>query len=65
MVDYRPLPMPGNEGLKSFSRVILKIGADYWAVERADPGRQTPPVVRAITGVSAQTLNAETSVCSL
>ncbi|MBM3834912.1 MAG: hypothetical protein FJ403_16885 [Verrucomicrobia bacterium] len=34
MVDYRPLPMPGNEALMSFSRVILKIGADYWAVER-------------------------------
>jgi hypothetical protein len=34
MVDYRPLPMPGNEALKSFSRVILKIGSDYWAVER-------------------------------
>ena len=34
MVDYRPLPMPGNEGLKSFSRVILKVGTEYWAVER-------------------------------
>jgi hypothetical protein len=34
MVDYRPLPMPGSEGLKSFSRVILKIGSEYWAVER-------------------------------
>jgi hypothetical protein len=34
MVDYRPLPMPGNEGLRSFSRVILKIGNEYWAVER-------------------------------
>jgi hypothetical protein len=34
MVDYRPLPMPGNEALKSFSRVILKIGSEYWAVER-------------------------------
>ncbi len=34
MVDYRPLPMPGNEALLSFSRVILKIGAEYWAVER-------------------------------
>ena len=34
MVDYRPLPMPGNEGLKSFSRVILKVGNEYWAVER-------------------------------
>jgi hypothetical protein len=34
MVDYRPLPMPGNEALKSFSRVILKVGEEYWAVER-------------------------------
>ena len=35
-----PAPMPGNEALKSFSRVILKIGADYWAVERGRFGRQ-------------------------
>ncbi len=34
MVDYRPMPMPGNEGLKSFSRLILKVGDEYWAVER-------------------------------
>ena len=34
LVDYRPLPAPGNEVLKSFSRVILKIGTEYWAVER-------------------------------
>lgn len=34
MVDYRPLPLPGNEALKSFSRVIVKIGGDYWAIER-------------------------------
>lgn len=34
MVDYRPLPMPGNEVLKSFSRVIVKIGSEYWAIER-------------------------------
>jgi hypothetical protein len=34
MVDYRPLPMPGKELLKSFSRVILKIDNEYWAVER-------------------------------
>jgi hypothetical protein len=34
MVDYRPLPMPGNEALQSFSRVIIKLGADYWAIER-------------------------------
>jgi hypothetical protein len=35
-VDYRPLPLPGSAGLKSFSRVILKIGSEYWAIE---PGR--------------------------
>ncbi len=34
MVDYRPMPLPGNEALKSFSRVIIQIGAEYWAVER-------------------------------
>jgi hypothetical protein len=34
MVDYRPMPRPGNEVLKSFSRVIIQIGAEYWAVER-------------------------------
>ena len=34
MVDYRPLPMPDNAGLQSFSRVIVKIGNEYWAVER-------------------------------
>jgi hypothetical protein len=34
LVDYRAMPLPGNEGLQSFSRVILKIGDDYWAVER-------------------------------
>jgi hypothetical protein len=34
MVDYRPLPMPGNEALQSFSRVILKVGTEYWAIER-------------------------------
>ena len=34
MVDYRSMPMPGNEALKSFSRVIVKIGAGYWAIER-------------------------------
>ena len=46
MVDYRPMPLPGREGLKSFSRVIVKIGRDYWAIERgttlADRHRLTP-----------------------
>ena len=33
-VDYRPLPMPRNPELLSHSRVILKIGEDFFAVER-------------------------------
>jgi hypothetical protein len=34
MVDYRPLPIPDKPGLLSNSRVILKIGTEYWAIER-------------------------------
>jgi hypothetical protein len=33
MVDYRPMPMPGNPELVSNSRVIVRIGRDYFAVE--------------------------------
>ena len=33
-VDYRPLPSPRNPLLLSHSRVILKIGEEFWAVER-------------------------------
>ncbi len=33
MIDYRSLPMPGKPELFSNSRLILKIGTDYWAVE--------------------------------
>lgn len=33
-VDYRPLPLTRTPGLLSHSRVILKIGDDFWAVER-------------------------------
>jgi hypothetical protein len=33
-VDYRALPSPRNPLLLSHSRVILKIGAEFWAVER-------------------------------
>ncbi len=32
-IDYRELPVPDSFAL-SESRVILKIGADYWAIER-------------------------------
>lgn len=45
-VDYRPMPMPGNELLRSDSRVIVKIGGDYFAIERgrtlADKRKLTP-----------------------
>ena len=33
-VDYRPMPFPKNPQLLSHSRVILKIGDQFWAVER-------------------------------
>lgn len=33
MVDYRRMPMPGTIGLESYSRVIVKIGSDFWAIE--------------------------------
>lgn len=34
MVDYRSLPLPGNSLLQSHSRLILKIGNEFWAIER-------------------------------
>jgi hypothetical protein len=33
MVDTRPLPRLDRVGVQSFSRVIVQIGAEYWAVE--------------------------------
>jgi hypothetical protein len=33
-VDYRPFPSPGNSLLRSDSRVIVRIGTEYWAIER-------------------------------
>jgi hypothetical protein len=35
-VDYRPLPSSRNPLLVSHSRVILKIGQEFWAVERGE-----------------------------
>ena len=32
-IDYRPLAKPGGNGLLSFSRIILKSGENYWAIE--------------------------------
>lgn len=34
MVDYRSVPLPGNSLLQSHSRLILKVGEEFWAVER-------------------------------
>lgn len=33
-VDYRPMPLERNPDLLSHSRIILKVGDEYWAVER-------------------------------
>lgn len=33
MIDTRPLPRPDRVGVQSFSRVIIQIGAEYWAIE--------------------------------
>jgi len=34
MVDYRVLPHPSDPKRRSSGRVILRVGKDYWAVER-------------------------------
>lgn len=34
LVDYRPMPLPGASGLQSFSRVIVRVKDDFFAVER-------------------------------
>jgi len=34
MIDYRTLPVPGKPGLLSYSRVIVRIGKAYWAIEQ-------------------------------
>jgi hypothetical protein len=33
-VDYRPMPFPDKPYLRSDSRVIIRIGSEYWAIER-------------------------------
>jgi hypothetical protein len=34
MVDYRAMPLPDKPETLSLSRVVIKIGDDYWAVEQ-------------------------------
>ncbi len=45
-VDYRPLPLPDSSGFLSYSRLIWRVGNEYWAVEAgqtlADRRRLTP-----------------------
>lgn len=33
MIDYRTMPKAGNETLQAFSRVIIRIGEEFWAIE--------------------------------
>jgi hypothetical protein len=33
MIDYRSMPKAGNELLQAFSRVIIRVGEEYWAIE--------------------------------
>jgi len=56
MVDYRTLPLPGKPGVVSYSRVILKLGNAYWAVEHGQTlaakyqlaPEQIPPELRGL-----------------
>ena len=34
LVDYRAMPLPGASGLQSFSRVIVRVKEDFFAIER-------------------------------
>lgn len=34
LVDYRPMPLPGTSGLQSFSRVIVRVKDEFFAIER-------------------------------
>lgn len=34
MIDYRSMPMPGREVVQSESRVILRFGQEYYAIDR-------------------------------
>ncbi len=51
LVDYRPMPFPDKPMLRSDSRVILRIGTEYWAIERgrtlADKYRLSPEQIPA------------------
>jgi len=43
-VDYRPLPLPSKPEILSQSRVVLQIGAEYYAVELGDSLAEKHPL---------------------
>jgi hypothetical protein len=47
MVDYRPLPSPKDPEVLSGSRLILRIGADYYAIELGQNLSQKRPLPAA------------------
>jgi len=54
MIDYRLMPYPDDKNMFSQSRLVLRIGNDYWAVERGWElsqryklsGERVPPAIR-------------------
>jgi hypothetical protein len=34
LVDYRAMPLPGASGQQSFSRVIVRVKDEFFAIER-------------------------------
>jgi len=68
MVDVRAMPMPGKPKIDSPSRVIIKTGKEYWAVElgqqlsqkRRLSGDELPPSLRKETTTQPTTASGET-----
>lgn len=55
LVDYRAMPLPGASGLQSFSRVIVRVKDEFFAVEhgqtladlrKLEPAQLPPPLVK-------------------
>lgn len=56
LVDYRAMPLPGASGLQSYSRVIVRVKDEYFAIERGqtladlrrlEPEQLPPELVKA------------------
>lgn len=56
-IDYRPLPAPNKPGLLSLSRLVLRLGPEFWAVENgqtlAERRRLNPEEVPPSLGTNA------------